>query len=311
MPKQPNDSESSNIYQLLSLHPYTDQLFEGAYIVDAKRKIIHWNRSAQAITGYSQTEILHRFCFNNILNHVNDEGTELCFDGCPLKATIEDGEAREADVFLQHKEGHRIPVKVRTIPLKNSLNEVIGALELFIENRDVSSLHNLIENYQQKSFEDPLTSLANRRYLTASIESKLREFRIVGSTFGIAFIDIDDFKNINDTFGHHVGDRMIKLLVDTIKSNLRGSDYFGRWGGEEFVMILGNVTEDGLLSVSEKIRKLVSSSSLRHNDQNLRISISIGSTMVKENDDVLSIIQRSDLLMYKSKLSGKNRVTIG
>ena len=295
---------------ILKDNPWIENLFEGVYTVDVDRKILYWNQGAETITGYKSDEIIRRSCFDNILNHVNEDGVGLCFDGCPLKATIEDGLEREAAVYLQHKSGHRVPVKVRTIPLRDSEQKVIGALELFTENKDEVSLRNSLESYKQQSIEDPLTKAANRRYFTAIIESKIREFKIMGTTFGIAFLDIDNFKHVNDTYGHEIGDKVLKILAETVQSNLRKHDSLGRWGGEEFIILFSDVDTEGLLNVTEKIRKLVVASSLHLSDQNLNITISIGATVVSESDDPESIVTRADQLMYISKKSGKNKVTI-
>jgi diguanylate cyclase (GGDEF)-like protein/PAS domain S-box-containing protein len=292
-------------------NPWIENLFEGAYTVDIHREIIHWNQGAETITGYKSGEIVKKFCYNNILDHVNEDGVGLCFEGCPLLATIEDGVNREADVYLQHKSGHRVPVKVRTIALRDHDKNIIGALELFTENKDEVSLRNSLENYKRQSSEDPLTKAANRRYLAAIIESKIREFKIVGTTFGIAFIDIDNFKHVNDNFGHTIGDEIIKIIAETITKSFRKNDSLGRWGGEEFIVVFSDVNADGLMIAAEKIRKLVATSSLRLPHQNLKVTVSIGATIVVKDDDTDSIITRADQLMYFSKKNGKNTVTLG
>jgi diguanylate cyclase (GGDEF)-like protein/PAS domain S-box-containing protein len=302
--------EEKHKTDILKNNPWIENLFEGVYTVDADRKILYWNQGAETITGYKSDELICRSCFDNILNHVNEDGVGLCFDGCPLKATIEDGMEREAAVYLQHKSGHRVPVKVRTIPLRDSEQKVIGALELFTENKDEVSLRNSLESYKKQSLEDPLTKAANRRYFLAIIESKIREFKIMGTTFGIAFLDIDDFKHVNDTYGHEVGDKVLKILAETVQSNLRKHDSLGRWGGEEFIILFSDVDSEGLLNAAEKIRNLVAASSLRLSDQNLKITVSIGATVNVDNDDPESIVMRADQYMYISKKSGKNKVTI-
>jgi diguanylate cyclase (GGDEF)-like protein/PAS domain S-box-containing protein len=303
--------ESSEELNLLKDNPWIENLFEGVYTCDVNRKILYWNQGAETITGYKSSEIIKRSCFDNILNHVDENGVGLCFDGCPLKATIEDGVGREASVYLQHKSGHRVPVKVRTIPLRNHENNIVGALELFTENKDENSLRNSLESYKKQSSEDPLTKTANRRYLVAIAESKIREFKTMGTTFGIAFLDIDNFKLVNDTYGHEVGDKVLKILAETIQSNFRRHDFLGRWGGEEFVIVFSDVNRDGLMIASEKIRNLVAASSLRLSDHDLKITISIGATVVTEDDTPESIITRADQLMYSSKRNGKNIVTFG
>lgn len=288
-----------------------ENLFEGIYFVDKERNITSWNSGAEQITGFDSQEVVHRSCYDNILNHVDENGVALCFDGCPLHATLKDGKTRLTNVFLQHKDGHRVPVMVKVLPIHNNNGEIEGAVEIFSEIHHERHFQKNFERLQREASEDSLTGVPNRKYLGAIIESKIREYKAVGISFGINFIDIDDFKHINDTFGHDVGDEILKLLVRSISASLRKDDVIGRLGGEEFVILFSNVDSEGLRIVSEKIRFLVETSKLRLPTQDLSITISIGSTLVTEADTVSDLIQRADHLMYESKRAGKNRVTFG
>lgn len=287
------------------------EMYEGVYFVDTERKIISWNEGAERITGFLASEVINRHCYSNILNHVDENGVALCFNGCPLHATMGDGEIREANVYLQHKKGHRIPVSVKAVPIFDENKKIVGSLELFTEIKSDHQLRSILEKYQKESSEDQLTGVPNRRYLEALLESKIREFTVVGLEFGIAFVDIDNFKRINDTYGHDIGDEVLKLLVKTIQSNLRKRDYIGRWGGEEFIVIFSDVNLEALSIVAEKIRALVQASSLRLLDHEISISISLGATIIREHDSITDLVKRADDLMYSSKINGKNRVTLG
>jgi diguanylate cyclase (GGDEF)-like protein/PAS domain S-box-containing protein len=287
-----------------------DNLFDGVYFVDINRTILSWNSGAEQITGFSSNEVINKHCYENILNHVNEEGVALCFSGCPLHATMNDGFAREALVYLQHKRGHRIPVIVKSIPMYDEYKKITGAIEIFSEVRSESKLIGSIERYQKEASEDPLTKIPNRKYLGAVIESRIREYNAVGVSFGIAFIDIDNFKKINDSYGHDIGDECIKLLVRTIQSSLRKNDFIGRWGGEEFVVVFSGIDGEGLKKVTEKVRQLVESSKLRGEEIEVSITISIGATLVNQVDNVDMIVKRADELMYRSKGDGKNIVTL-
>lgn len=286
-------------------------LFEGVYFVDKEREITSWNNGAEQITGFLTNEVVHRKCFDNILNHVDENGVALCFNGCPLSATMIDGKPREANVYLQHKDGHRVPVIVRAIPVMNAESEIVGAMEFFSENKNDVILLNRIEKLRKESTEDPLTKVPNRRYLEAMIESKIREFQTLNLPFGIAFLDIDDFKKINDTYGHDNGDKILILISKTIQANLRNNDCLGRWGGEEFIIILSNMDNSSIKFITEKLRHLIDTSKLRTAEQEMNVTVSIGATVSITNDTSETIIKRADELMYLSKLGGKNKVTIG
>lgn len=108
-----------------------DNLYDGVYFVDTNRKITYWNKGAERITGHPAEYMVGKFCNNNILDHVTDDGCHLCLEGCPLMATINDGLPREAEVHLRHADGYRVPILVRTTPIFDEYNRVVGAVEVF------------------------------------------------------------------------------------------------------------------------------------------------------------------------------------
>ncbi|MDF1617940.1 sensor domain-containing diguanylate cyclase [Petrocella sp. FN5] len=284
-------------------------VYEGMYFVDVDRKITFWNQGAERITGYKAEEVVGSYCYDNILNHVDEKGNKLCFGGCPLHATIKDGKNRDAHVYLQHKSGSRINVKVRTTPIiENGKN--IGAVELFIEEVDkFAEFFELVE-LREIAYRDQLTGLPNRRFLDENLMYQMEMARKLDVSVGIAFIDIDFFKKVNDTYGHLMGDETLKVLAKTLTKGLRTSDIVGRWGGEEFILILPNSDSISLEVLCEKLRMLVENSSVDRSNTDLKITISIGATIMRKSDTLESIINRADCLLYESKENGRNRVTI-
>lgn len=105
-----------------------DNLYDGVYFVDTERQITYWNKGAERIAGHPAAHMVGKRCYDNILNHVDENGNYLCFSGCPLAATIEDGKPREAEVYLKHADGHRVPILVRVSPIKNEAGIITGAL---------------------------------------------------------------------------------------------------------------------------------------------------------------------------------------
>ena len=287
-----------------------EYLYEGVYFVDNNRTITYWNKGAEKITGYTAAEVENRKCYENILNHKDECNNSLCHNGCPLHATIGDGNQREARVYLQHKKGHRVPVTVRTMPIYNEKNEISGAIEIFIDDKNEAKILSNLEQYRKEASEDSLTGLSNRRYIKSIIESKIVDFHELSIPFGVAFIDIDFFKKVNDDYGHDVGDEILKLVANTLEANLRRHDAVGRWGGEEFIAICTDVDAEELGIITEKLRFLVEASKLRLYENELHVTISIGATVSKPGDTVESIVKRADELMYQSKITGKNKSTI-
>ncbi len=286
-------------------------LYEGIYFVDNDRTITSWNKGAEKITGFKASEVVSKKCYENTLNHCDESGNLLCMNGCPLHATIQDGVPREARVYLHHAEGHRVPVLVKTMPMYDADEKIIGAIEIFIDDGNKIQILNKLEQYRREASEDTLTGIRNRRSLEIVLEEKIKEFEKLQISFGLAFIDIDNFKRINDVFGHDIGDEVLKMIAKTMDKNERLDDVAGRWGGEEFLLIFSNTYADDVAVASERIRFLVEKSFLRNTEEKISVTISIGATEVIRGDTVESIVRRADQLMYQSKTNGKNRVTTG
>ena len=288
-----------------------NNLHDGVYYVDSNRRITFWNRGAERITGFTSADVRGRCCNDGMLTHINDEGRNLCRGDCPLAKTIADGLPREEEAYLHHKDGHRVPVKIRVTPIRDSKNRIIGAVETFSEISSRGAIAQRMKDLQKMALYDPLTNLANRRFLQMKIESRLNELERYGWPFGIVFIDIDHFKDINDTYGHRAGDRVLKVVANTLANNIRVFDVAGRWGGEEFIVIIVNVSEDKLFLIAEKLRMLVEGSSMSIGSDTISVTISLGATPAKPSDSVDTLVGRADQFMYRSKNFGRNRVSMG
>jgi len=288
-----------------------DKLYDGVYVVDRERRIIYWNDGAERLSGYSSEDMVDSHCWDNKLLHVDGKGVNLCHGYCPLMKTIDDGQDREEEVFLHHRDGHRVPVSIRVVPLYDSGNEIIGAVEIFSDNMVDMNVMAQIEELQRLAMLDPLTELGNRRYAQQQLDAVFGMYGRQKTPFGVLFIDIDYFKQINDQHGHDAGDRILKMTAKTLSRNVRSFDVVGRWGGEEFICIIKNVDENQLGTVAEKLRMLVAESSISLGEKPLAVTISVGGAIVREDDSPTSIIDRADQQMYHAKNTGRNRVFIG
>ena len=286
-----------------------DNLYDGIYFVDRNRKITYWNKAAERITGFRRSEALGRHCYDHILNHIDEEGDNLCRRNCPLATCMETGEGMQAELYLHHKEGYRLPVSIRVTPILDKDGNVVGAAELFSDNSAKALMLQRMEELETMALIDPLTRMANRRYIEMHLRSRLEEMHRYGWSFCVLFVDIDDFKRVNDTYGHDAGDKVLKIVGRTLSGNARPFDVFGRWGGEEFVAVIENVSYKNLHIIANRFRLLVENSYLSVGQKKIRVSVSIGATVARLNDTVETLLGRADRLMYQSKRAGKNRLT--
>ena len=287
-----------------------ENLYDGVYYVDTQKVVTYWNKSAERISGYNKEEVCGHSCADNILQHINDKGVELCKKGCPLGMTLKDGKIRDTEIYLHHKSGHRVPVSVRASAIRNEKNEIIGAVEIFSDNSKRIDIIKEIESLKKEVFIDQLTQVGNRKFAEMNLSTRMNELKGNEIIFGVLFMDIDHFKKFNDTYGHNTGDEVLKMVAKTITSAVRSIDVVCRWGGEEFIVILPNMDRQALANIAERIRLFIEKSWITFEKENLKVTVSIGGAIATNEDTIESIIHRSDAQMYQSKKSGRNCVTI-
>lgn len=171
-----------------------------------------------------------------------------------------------------------------------------------IENNERSAA---IRELEKLADTDPLTSIFNRRKFKEMLEYEAERNQRHQFSLALILCDIDDFKMINDRFGHNVGDSTLKLFAKNITDNIRDVDVFARWGGEEFVILMPNSTTDSAYTVAEKLRKMIELTDMENIDH---FTASFGVTEFKVSDTIDSFIKRADDALYKAKEGGRNRV---
>ena len=164
---------------------------------------------------------------------------------------------------------------------------------------------------EQQALVDSLTGLANRRLCTAALEKELARAERFGEPLALVLIDIDDFKDINDRWGHPTGDEVLKTVAETLQASVREIDLAGRWGGEEFALLLPGTDLQGGHDLAERVRrKLVRKKFLAPDGQRIRVTASFGVAAFPEAASQDQLVAASDGALYEAKRSGKNRVAV-
>lgn len=289
-----------------------DNLHDGMLCVDLNRSIIFWNKSAELLTGFPEQEVLGKKASEEVMVHFKENGEPDQGKVCPLQQTIADGKHRKTEFFFQHSNGHFVPVSVRISPIKDARGNISGAVQVFSDNTPQIAAQRAIEQLEKEAMIDPLTGLANRRYIDKVLDNKVDETRRYGLNFGLLFIDIDHFKSVNDNYGHDVGDKVLRTVANTMSNVIRSSDILGRWGGEEFIVIVLITEHVHLSAVAEKLRASVEKAVTEDRGRQIEVTISIGGSISsphhkKTKNDLL---KEADDLMYTSKINGRNKVSI-
>ena len=171
-----------------------------------------------------------------------------------------------------------------------------------------------LKKYQEKlkelAIKDPLTGLYNRRYFSEVAEIFQRNKKRYGKKLSVILMDIDNFKKINDTYGHKVGDEVLKALARILKESVRKSDVPVRFGGEEFLLLLPETHLKQATETAERIREKVENTLVSSLEGNIKFTVSIGVAEVSQNEEIEKAVIRADNALYEAKRSGKNRVVV-
>ncbi|MCH6266586.1 GGDEF domain-containing protein [Neobacillus citreus] len=189
------------------------------------------------------------------------------------------------------------------------LESFVDAAILFTVSYFVLRHNKLLKHMEKLTIVDSLTGLYNRRYFDLSMEKTIPFSQRINCPLSLIMIDIDHFKNINDKYGHLCGDEALKHIADIIKRNVRTSDAYVRFGGEEFAIILPNTDLGECKILAEHLRKDVNQSDFTYHQAHIPISISLGISLFK-GENVEGFIEKADKALYTAKENGRNQVVM-
>ena len=263
------------------------EIKEGMIVVDAQNRLIDFNRSARQIFQWLSPDQI----------------------GMPM-ASYAEGQAivqtpgNPFDLQVQI-EGQPHLFEFRITPLMERQKH-IGNIYFFT---DVTTQRHLLQDLNFMASFDSLTQIYNRRRLLEEAQQETQRLLRYGGSMSVLMIDLDHFKQVNDRYGHKAGDEVIKMVVKVCQNRCRETDIFGRYGGEEFVIVLKEADAGQALQIAEFIRMQVAETPVYYENQEIRITVSIGIAAVSGKQGVSDIdvlINEADIALYKVKNSGRN-----
>ncbi len=186
----------------------------------------------------------------------------------------------------------------------------MGAVEAFRELGEPDRWKARITELEQVAFVDPVTGIGNRHFLETQVSRLLHEFQSIAEPFAVCMVDVDHFKSANDRFGHEFGDRVLRTLARTLLNSLRSSDMLGRWGGDEFVLLLPKTGLESAKQAVERSRALIAETVTHTGTGFLKVTVSIGGVIAAAEDDRVTLIHRVDQQLYLAKAQGRNRCSV-
>ncbi|MCU0228277.1 MAG: diguanylate cyclase, partial [Bryobacterales bacterium] len=283
-------------------------LEEGVCFIDTQNRIRSWNQGAEAITGYQKDEVIGRSCCDRVFMHTTRAGESPCHGDCPTRSVLASGQRREVEMFLLHKQGHRLPVSLRVAPLYGTSGAVIGTIHIFAERRHSLAAIEHARDFERFTFIDALTGMGNRRYTEIAMGQAFEAFARYGRRPALIVFDVDRLHAVNAHFGKDAGDQVLRSVARTVGSCLRSYDFLGRWVDDEFFAILADTHSDHLAGMAEECCRQVASSSVLLGSHCLQTSISSGTSLLVPNDTPETWHARAARNLREAKMAGGNRV---
>ncbi len=180
-----------------------------------------------------------------------------------------------------------------------------------VMEQEAQKNHKMLQQQRFKAMHDPLTKLPNREAFNERISLESKRWKRYGNPLTLAICDLDHFKKINDTLGHQAGDRVLQVISQAVGKRLRDVDFFGRYGGEEFIVILPDTSAENAMTLLDKLRAAIANTEFSYKDTPVSISMSIGLSEFQGEDTASAVLQRADAALYVAKDSGRNKCSLG
>lgn len=291
--------ENQQIFQNAIL----DNIRDGVIACDTKGQINLFNQASQKLFGYTtKAEVPTSY---SDLKMFSQDDTPLTAETSPLSIALQGDSVKNVEITTRSRTGMKQSLRVNGQPMYDSENNQLGAV---ISLHNITDLKTARKQLNFMAYHDALTGLPNRRLFHDLIQQSFNQAHRNNIQVGVLFLDLDNFKGVNDVHGHAVGDQVLVEVASCLQQRLRKSDIICRWGGDEFVIGLSDSSGgSGIVRVAEQLGEAVLNS-VHQSDESKQVSISIGIAIFPDHGSLPDrLIRNADVAMYRAKRKGKNR----
>ena len=273
---------------------------EGVAITDEKKIITYANNAFNKITGYTNNEAMgkniHKLLRGENQHQVNPE---------KRRNLLKEKKYWHGDIWAKKKNGEEYPLQITINAIRSPSNETTNYACVFsdISKRKENEMH-----MHYLATHDTLTDLPNREMFYKHANESILETKKQNQKFAVLFLDLDGFKYINDQYGHHIGDDLLKIIAQRLHNRTRQEDIIARFGGDEFAVLLNNINSLESAKVRAEHILEILATPYHIGEISVQITASIGISLYRKDADIVSLLVEADKAMYKAKKLGKNRV---
>jgi diguanylate cyclase (GGDEF)-like protein len=294
--------ENLNVFR----HVLLETMREGAVFVDAHCRVMVWNRGMELLTGLGNS-VIGSTLTPSLLQLTDADQVPVPDRDNPFLAWLEADQPVLQRFSVGGRSGRKCDVELSWHPVRNTDGKPLGGLLLLLDTSVESELQRRLDNLQTMATIDPLTQVGNRAEFERLLDDYVRTHKQVGLKCSIIVGDLDYFKKINDTWGHHIGDHALVAFAQLLKHHVRGRDFVARYGGEEFVILCANCDEIAAAERGERIRKELAEIA-QPIMQGQKMTASFGVTELRDDDSPTTLFVRADKALMWAKKTGRNRV---
>jgi diguanylate cyclase (GGDEF)-like protein/PAS domain S-box-containing protein len=288
------------------LHVTLNSIGDGVIVCDESCLVEFLNPVAEALTGWTNRDAVGQLV-STVFKVLHETTRERVPN--PIEMAVSSGAVHHLSdhAVLISRSGNETAIEDSAAPIIGTGGKVLGAILVF---HDVTSARQLTQELNWNASHDPLTRLPNRREFERRLQLAIPGHENETVSHIILFMDLDQFKVVNDTCGHVAGDNLLRQLTSSLELQIRKSDLLARLGGDEFGVLLHDCAIEKGLQIAEQLRKTVDSFRFTWQEKSFRIGISIGFVPIRENESVNNYIHHADMACYEAKAGGRNRIHV-
>jgi diguanylate cyclase (GGDEF)-like protein/PAS domain S-box-containing protein len=282
----------------------------GLYVVNREQKILFWSDGAERITGYLRQDVLGRSWHENLAPPENSRNPAPAHPSAVIDSALRDGRSGVAEVSAKHKDGHRIPLRIHTVPVRDSRSVVIAAAQSFNEPAAVSAWDQRQNKLAAVGCLDTITGALNRNFILFHLRESLATFAEHHVPFSIVCIQVDRLDHFRHQYGPGAVSAILRAVAQTLEASLRPTDFLGRLDDHQFLAILTECTEAEIEKVTERLAKMVTYAEIRWWGDEISVTASFAGASVAPKETAESILDRAQESLRRALASAGNHVTL-
>ena len=279
----------------------------GCYVLRPDHTVLYWNPAAEKLLGFSAEEMQGKRCVDMPLGCSFTNSSRIGAH-CPAIVAYATGKAKTLEMFMRRKDGKDILLRNTLVPLADEAGKVRELVSFFVPLTDANYDQGLIKAIYETATRDPLTCLPGRKFMEVCLDEAMEIYRRTGQPFAVLFADVNNFHDINNTYGHAAGDDLLRAFGLALRKYGRKADKFCRWGGDEFVGLLHLRHPEDIKGAAKRFLKIAHNCEVTEDGKTISCRAAIGITVVRDDDTIKSIVSRADHYMYLAKKRKEDQI---